>query len=632
MTEVKRVKSPRLLDEVPRCEDPSCRNTAKQSFNYHALMMKTFLLAFSGLCLMLPTTSAQPAPVAPAANPDKPATARPAQPARNARNTTWGLEAQLVYQVLIGELSARNGETGPAVSIILDAAKKSNDTRLYQRAVDLALESRSGEAALQAASAWKQAQPASMEASRYILQILVTLNRISDSAEPLRSLIESTPVAERGLVFEAVPRLYARASDKKLAANLIEQALAPFFIAPETAFPAWVMAARLRLAAGDSTAAMDAVRRAHGADRKAEGPVLIALDLITPQLPQAEALVRQYLSDFKDAKPEIRLNYARKLLGANRYPDAMNQLEISTRDMPDFAPGWLLLGSLQAQENQPLPAEVSLKRYIALVEKQAPAEEQSAGLAQAFLALAKIAEKRSDFAAAEAWLKRIENPEALMQSQTRRAALLARQGKLKEGIALIRELPEPTREESHGKLLAEVSLLREFKQYAMAYERMAQAITDSPRDVELIYEQAMIAEKLDKLPDMERLLRRVMEIKPDYHAAYNALGYSLADRNVRLPEAKQLIQKALEFAPTDPYIKDSLGWVEFRLGNRTEALRILEAAFKARPDPEIAAHLGEVLWSLGMRERALAIWKEGQLLNIDNETLQETIKRLGAKL
>jgi tetratricopeptide (TPR) repeat protein len=131
---------------------------------------------------------------------------------------------------------------------------------------------------------------------------------------------------------------------------------------------------------------------------------------------------------------------------------------------------------------------------------------------------------------------------------------------------------------------------------------------------------------------MERLLRRVMEIKPDYHAAYNALGYSLADRNVRLPEAKQLIQKALEFAPTDPYIKDSLGWVEFRLGNRTEALRILEAAFKARPDPEIAAHLGEVLWSLGMRERALAIWKEGQLLNIDNETLQETIKRLGAKL
>ena len=592
-------------------------------------MMKKLLLGFSGLCLLLPPTSAQTAPAAPT---DKPAAVKPAQPVRKARNSAYGLDAQLFYQVLIGELSARNGEAGPAVSIILDAAKKSNDARLYQRAVDLALESRSGDAALQAARAWKQAQPEALEASRYILQILVALNRVNDSAEPLKALVESTPAAERPQVFEAVPRLYARASDKKLAATVIEQALAPYFTAPDTGFSAWVMAARLRLAAADKTGAMEAVRRAHGADRKAEGPVLIALELMAPQLPQAEALVRQYLSDFKDAAPELRLNYARNLLSVSRYADAMNQLQISTRDKPDFAPGWLLLGSLQAQENQPLPAEASLKRYIDLVEKQAPAAEQSAGLAQAFLALARIAEKRAEFAAAEAWLKRIENADVLMQSQTRRAALLARQGKLNEGIALIRELPELTRDEANGKLLAEVSLLKEFKQYAMAFDRMAQAVTDSPRDVELIFEQAMIAEKLDKLPEMERLLRRVTEIKPDYHAAYNALGYSLADRNVRLPEAKQLIQKALEFAPTDPYIKDSLGWVEFRLGNRAEALRILEAAFKMRPDPEIAAHLGEVLWAMGLRERALAIWKEGRLLAPDNEALQETIKRLGAKL
>jgi tetratricopeptide (TPR) repeat protein len=127
---------------------------------------------------------------------------------------------------------------------------------------------------------------------------------------------------------------------------------------------------------------------------------------------------------------------------------------------------------------------------------------------------------------------------------------------------------------------------------------------------------------------METLLRQILQLKPDYHAAYNALGYSLADRGVRLAEAKQLIEKALEFAPSDPYIQDSLAWVEFRLGNRQEALRLIEIAYKAKPDAEIAAHFGEILWSLGQRERALMIWREGLQLNADNDTLQETLKRL----
>ncbi len=131
--------------------------------------------------------------------------------------------------------------------------------------------------------------------------------------------------------------------------------------------------------------------------------------------------------------------------------------------------------------------------------------------------------------------------------------------------------------------------------------------------------------------EMERLLRQIMAAKPDYHHAYNALGYSFAERNLRLPEARQLIQKALEYAPGDPYISDSLGWVEFRLGNKAEAVRILETAYKAKPDAEIAAHLGEVLWSMGQRDRAQSIWREGLLLNNENDTLQETLKRLKVK-
>ena len=160
---------------------------------------------------------------------------------------------------------------------------------------------------------------------------------------------------------------------------------------------------------------------------------------------------------------------------------------------------------------------------------------------------------------------------------------------------------------------------------------LSQALAAAPTDTDLLYDHAMLAEKTDRLDVMEKSLRQLIAAKPDYHHAYNALGYSFADRNVRLPEAKELIQKALALVPNDPYIQDSLGWVEFRLGDYSQALLILEAAYKARPDPEIAAHLGEVLWLVGLHDRAHAIWKEGLLTSPDNETLLATLKRLGIK-
>jgi tetratricopeptide (TPR) repeat protein len=320
------------------------------------------------------------------------------------------------------------------------------------------------------------------------------------------------------------------------------------------------------------------------------------------------------------------------LLDAQRYAESMTQLQVVTRDKPDFADAWLVLGSLQLQENQLAQAQTSLERYVTLAQQQPTPAERGPGLSQAYLSLAQLAEKRKDYKGAEAWLGKIENSSEMVQAQARRASILASQGKLEQGRQLLRQLPEKTPADARLKVNAEVALLRDAKQYRLAYDTLAQALVKKPDDPELIYDQAMMAEKLDMLDDMERLLRQVIALKPDYHHAYNALGYSLADRNIRLPEARELIRQALTYAPSDPFIKDSLGWVEFRLGNRAEAAGIFEAAYKAKPDAEIAAHYGEVLWSMGQQDRAIAIWKEGKLLNPDNETLMETLKRLRVKL
>ena len=216
--------------------------------------------------------------------------------------------------------------------------------------------------------------------------------------------------------------------------------------------------------------------------------------------------------------------------------------------------------------------------------------------------------------------------------QSRRASLLVKQGKMTEARELIRRVPERTTSDARAKLLAEAELLRDAKQWNEAEKVMAQANKAYPDDTDLLYEQAMIEEKLDRLDDMERLLRRVIELKPDHQHAYNALGYSLADRKIRLPEARTLIQKALELSPGEPFITDSMGWVEYRLGHRDEAIRLLRVAYQARPDPEIAAHLGEVLWSDGKNEEARRIWREGRSRDSSNDVLRETLARLRVDL
>lgn len=596
-------------------------------FNYHGLMKNKLGLAFACLWLATPWVGAQTTAPEPAA----PSGLAQAKVAIETAPASL-LDSALFYQLLLGEMTLQEGEPAASFALMLDAARKTGDAELYQRATDIALQSRSGDAALQAAQAWKQAQPGSREANRYELQILIALNRIADTAGPLKTELRLAPDVERASVLATVPRTYARVSDKKLAATVVEEALANELDNPATAGAAWTTVGRMRLSAGDNPGTLLAAQRGQAADASDEGPALIALELMALKQPEAEMLVHKYFSGNAAARPEMRLAYARTLLDLQRYTEAAAQLQIVTREKPDFLEGWLVLGSLQLQDNQLTQAQTTLEHYVALARQQSPQGESGNGLAQAYLSLSQLAEKRKDYAAAENWLSKIDNPSDLARVQIRRASILATQGKLEKGRQLIRQLPESSAADAQLKLNAEVNLLRDARQYQLAHDVLAQALTKTPDEPDLLYDQAMMAEKLGRAGEMERLLRQLTRLKPDHYQAYNALGYSLADRNTRLPEAKTLIRKALEYAPTDPFIQDSLGWVEFRMGNASEAVQIFEAAYKAKPDAEIAAHFGEVLWSLGQRERAVTIWKEGRLLSPDNETLQATLKRLRVKL
>ena len=550
--------------------------------------------------------------------------------APNAASTpkSSALDAALFYQILLGELNTRQGSPGSGFSIMLDAARKTRDPALFQRSVDMALQARSGEAALQAAQTWKREIPSATEANRYVLQILLALNRIEEAGKALAVSINELPLNEQSGAIASAPRIFGLVKDKALAADAVEKALVKAFTQKATVAAAWTTVGRMRRDAGQISRATEAASQGHAADPKATGPLVLALSLLDNVNSSLKPMVDAAMKT--DVTPELRLAYARSLVSLELRPDALAQLVLLNDKHPAFADGWLIHG-LVLQENGQLPeAEKRLEQYVRLVvDTKTP--EQQAGLAEALMSLAQIAQKNKQLDRANQWLAQMPAGADPIKLASRQADLLAQQGRLDEARQVLAQIKPTTAEQALRKVLAQSFWLREHRDTPAAYVLVKAALDKQPNNTELMTELSLVCEKLKRFDEMEALLRQLMALAPQEAHAFNALGYSLADRNIRLDEALQLIEKAVQLAPQDAYIQDSLGWVKFRRGEKAEALAILKAAYKAKPDAEIAAHLGEVLWVMGQQKEAGTLWREGLLLKADNETLLETLKRFNFK-
>jgi tetratricopeptide (TPR) repeat protein len=578
---------------------------------------------------LLSACATPPHQAAPQAAPEQSApdtAAEPAEaPAADEHLPNVALTSDLLYQLMKAELEFRKGRwQGPYIAMMA-AAQQTRDPRLAQRATEMALSAKQGEQTLAAIRLWRELAPDSEEAAQYYLGFVVLSDSLAEAEPIFRKRLEEASPAERGMAMFQVQQLLARAKDKAGAAAMLERLLAPYGKTLE----AHVVLAQAAFARGAPEQALKEARAALAIKPDSEIAVL-TLAQVTDDEAKATAVLAKFLAANPDAR-EVRAAHARVLVNRKQYDQARKEFLALLKSQPDNLGTLYALGIMSLQLNDQAGAEAYFTRFISVLEAHPDSERDAS---KVLVILSQLAEERGDLKQAMAWLDKVEDGEggAWFNAQLKRAQLVGKQGDLAGARKLLAALNTGGPAEQAQIVLTEGQMLRDAGRVEDAYALLQAGVERFPANPDLLYDFALIAEKTGRLDVMEKSLREVMQQAPDNHHAYNALGYSLAERNVRLTEALELIDKALKMAPGDPFIMDSMGWVQYRLGNLNAAESQLRQAYALRSDPEIAVHLGEVLWHKGQKADAQKLWREARAKDPKNDTLRNTLARLHLSL
>ena len=561
------------------------------------------------------------------------------------------LTAATLFKLMMSEIASQRGAPDASYATEFRLAQETRDPRIARRATEFAVQARQPAAAVEAARLWTELSPKSQVAADTYLTLLVLSSRF-DEAEPLLAAkIAGAPSKSQALV--QVYGLLSQSPSRPQVYATMRHLAGTYPSLPE----GHMVVAQAAQAAGDRAVAIDEARIAVKLQPDSEPATLMLAQFQQFDAPkEADAVLAGFLARNPKSVP-IRLGYARFLNGEKRFDETAVQLARIRKDAASTPETIYTIGLLAYQANRPKEAEAYFRHFVDLqTPKKAKGEVVPAvasdddaetadvpdtaddnngpgrGPDRAYLYLAQIAEDAKDYPRALDWLAKIGPGGDYANARIRRALILARQGKLDVARTELHALPAATPAQATQLMLAEAQMLRDADQNQAAFDFLGTAIEKTPNNPELLYDYGMTAEKIGRFDVLENAMRSVIRVRPDNAQAYNALGYTLADRNERLDEAKALIEKANALSPDDASILDSLGWVQYRLGNHGDALTSLERAYKLRNDAEIAVHLGEVLWVSGRAADAERTWREASAKEPQNVVLQQTLARFNVQM
>ena len=541
-----------------------------------------------------------------------------------------GMSADLFYRLLLADIALQRGDAPVAARAYLEVARELKDVRLARRATEIAYAARQRNLTESAARLWSSLAP-DAERPKQIRSALASGGPVPRERDPdavaeddlesrLEKLLADQATTGGGVAeaFLQLNRAFARQQDKVAVYEMIRDLAEPYASSPEAHFA--VALAALNTGPTDAkvaAAALERVDRALALKPDWERAALLKAEVLGKR-GNDEAIA--YLQAFTKAYPQARAArgaLAQFYVEQKRLGDAraiFEQLAVEEPETREYAMG---VAILSYQMKDYAAAEQQFQKLLAKDED---------GNVQLYLA--QIAEEQKHYEDAIARYKAVPDGERAWLAKLRVAAMYGKLNRVDEGRRWLADLPAVTIEQRIQVRQAEATLLRESGDNKGAFDVLEKALAEHPDAPDLLYDLAMVAEKVDRVDVAEAKLKRVIELKPDDAQALNALGYTLVDRTSRAEEGRALIERALKLSPDDPFIMDSMGWALFKLGRYDESLTWLLKAFSGRPDAEIAAHLGEVLWIKGDRAKAKEIWAAQLKDSPDHPVLLETMRRL----
>ena len=523
------------------------------------------------------------------------------------------LTGPLLYEFLLGDIAMQRSKPELAAQAYLDLAKKTRDPRVARRAAQLAYEARQYDTAVEAFKLWQDLEPSSPLAKQMLLSLLLSGGKLQEARPTLDAVLKADP-ANAGRTFSSVYPLIARSPDKAATLEWMIEATRPY---PEVA-EAHLTVAQAALAAGKKDLALTEAHRAVTLKPDWDVAAVFEAELYLSSEPsKGLELLKNFLEEHP-ANRDLRLYYARALLNQKQFAPAREEFQRLLRDKPDSPDLAFAIALISMQMGEFERAEQEMQLAL----RKGGKEESTV-----HYYLAQLSEARQNDATALEHYRQVKDGEYVYTARLREVGLLDKQGKLGEAREVLRRAEAKNDQQRVQLVLIDAQLLREDKKYEASFQVLKQGLAKFPDQPDLLYQTAMAADKINKTELFEQLIRKLMKIAPDNAHAYNALGYSLLDRNVRIPEAMKLVEKAYQLAPDDAAIIDSMGWGEYLMGNLDKSEGYLRRAFTANPDPEIAAHLGEVLWKKGDKDGARKVWQDSAKANPDNEALKAVMKR-----
>ncbi len=540
------------------------------------------------------------------------------------------LTADLMYQILHAEFSSRYGQTDTAYRELIKLAEQTKDPRFAKRAAELAVKERDVDRSLAAVRLWSRLAPKSEETEKYLMNFLLLDNRADEIAGIFQKKLAASPAEGRPLLIYQAQQTMVDLSDRQEAFNALEKVTASYQDLPDTHIALAISAIQNK----DTDRAVVEADKALALKPDSEMAVLTKAQALG-NADGALDVMGAFLEKHPEAQ-EVRIAYARLAVSEKHYDSAKTAFEEVLKRSPDERMALYSLGLLTMQQGQTEQAEKYLTAWLKageadLKQKEKPDDET----VQVWFLLAQVAEDRHHYDQSLRWLEKIPadiEDEILMVRDVRRAQLYAKKTNIAKTRRILTDLRKRFPDEAERLLLTEAQILREIKQYKEAYALLNAERAKFAQSTNVLYDFALTAEFVGQYEEMEKVLKQIIALDPAYQHAWNALGYSLAERGVRLDEAQGYIEKAMELAPDDAYITDSLGWVLFRQGRLDEAEQELRKAYALKGDDEIAIHLGEVLWQKGDRDDAMLLFREVQQKDMTNESLKKTLKRLNIRL